>query len=141
MDRVINAQMEKKTLPISYYLKIMQLVLAIGVESEEKWSLLSQRDLNAIIVEGFESYDQYILDHRVIAKSFFKSSHIPEIILMGLYRIRFLRQKEGSYTCPITLGELMNDFNAKKSRVKLEEGGSSFLYSEHVMEGALKNLI
>ena len=60
---------------------------------------------------------------------------------MGLYRVRFLRQKEGSYTCAITLGELMNDFNVKKSRVKLEEGGSSFLYSEHVMDGALKNLI
>lgn len=34
VERVINAQMDKKALPISYYLKIMQLVLAIGIESE-----------------------------------------------------------------------------------------------------------
>jgi hypothetical protein len=35
----------------------------------------------------------------------------------------------------------MNDFNQKKSKVKLEEGGSSFLFSENMMEVALKNLI
>lgn len=54
---------------------------------------------------------------------------MPEIILMGLFRIRFLRQKEGHYTSNITLGELMNDFNMKKKQVELEEGGTSFLYS------------
>jgi hypothetical protein len=47
---------------------------------------------------------------------------------MGLFRNRFLRQKEGSYTSTITLGELMNDYNHKKSRFKLD-GPSSFLYS------------
>lgn len=35
----------------------------------------------------------------------------------------------------------MNDFNTLKSKIKLEEVGSSFLYSEKIMEGALKHLI
>ena len=35
----------------------------------------------------------------------------------------------------------MNDYNLKKSQVKIEEGGNSFLYSENVMQRALKNLI
>lgn len=48
---------------------------------------------------------------------------------MGLYRARFLRQKEGSYNAPITLGELMNDYNQKKRVITLDEGGNSFLYS------------
>jgi hypothetical protein len=56
-------------------------------------------------------------------------SHLPEIILMGLFRSRFIRQREGSYTATITLGELMRDYNMIKSRVKIEEGGSSFLYT------------
>ena len=48
---------------------------------------------------------------------------------MGLFRNRFLRQKEGSYSMTITLGELMADYNKLKSRVKVEDGGNSFLYS------------
>jgi hypothetical protein len=60
---------------------------------------------------------------------------------MGLFRGRFLRQKEGNYTCSITLGELINDFNYKKGRVRLEDGGSAFLFSENVMERALRNLM
>lgn len=34
----------------------------------------------------------------------------------------------------------MNDYNNKKRRLKIE-GGSSFLFSENIMENALKNLI
>jgi len=60
---------------------------------------------------------------------------------MGLFRNRFLRQKEGSYSMTITLGELMADYNKLKSRVKVEDGGNSFLYSENMMENALRNLI
>lgn len=39
---------------------------------------------------------------------------------MGLYRIRFLRQKEGTYNCAITLGELINDYNIIKRKVNVE---------------------
>ena len=60
---------------------------------------------------------------------------------MGLYRNRFLRQKEGNYTCPITLGELVKDYNEHKKRIKIDEGGNSFFFSEKVMERALKNLL
>ena len=35
----------------------------------------------------------------------------------------------------------MSDYNRLKSRVKVEEGGNSFLYSENMMENALRNLI
>jgi len=66
---------------------------------------------------------------------------MPELIMMGLYRNRFLRQREGHYTCPITLGELMNDYKHKIRQVALEEGGNSFIYGEQIMERALKNLI
>lgn len=33
---------ETKVYPITYYLKIMELILAIDLESEQKWSSLSQ---------------------------------------------------------------------------------------------------
>jgi hypothetical protein len=61
--------------------------------------------------------------------------------MMGLYRNRFLRQKEGHYTCPITLGELLNDFKSKIRQTANEDGGNSFFYSDQIMERALKNLI
>ena len=54
---------------------------------------------------------------------------MPEIILMGLFRNRFLRQKEGNYNVIITLAELMSDYNKFKFKARIEEGGSSFIYS------------
>ena len=60
---------------------------------------------------------------------FYVVSHMPEIILMGLFRNRFLRQKEGNYNVIITLAELMSDYSKFKFKARLEEGGSSFIYS------------
>lgn len=51
----------------------MQLILAVGIESEEKWQIMDQKEFNSIVLEGFEKYSVYIVDHRNIAKSFFKS--------------------------------------------------------------------
>lgn len=34
VERIINSQIEKKAVPISHYLKIFQLILAINIESE-----------------------------------------------------------------------------------------------------------
>lgn len=35
----------------------------------------------------------------------------------------------------------MNDYNQKKRAITLDEGGNSFLYSQAVMQNALKNLM
>jgi hypothetical protein len=74
IDRLMSQHFEDKIKPITYYLKLMQLVLAIGIESEEKWELLSQKDVNSIVFEGLDTYQVYIVDHRNMAKSFFKST-------------------------------------------------------------------
>jgi len=55
----------------------MQLILAINIESAENLSLLcsNQKELFDIVLEGFQTYNMYITDHKVIARHFFKSTH------------------------------------------------------------------
>jgi hypothetical protein len=77
VERIINSQIEKKAQPVTYYLKIFQLILAIDIESEEKWAELTQKEVNFFVAEGFEKYSQYIVDHRNIAKSFFTGTSSP----------------------------------------------------------------
>ena len=43
IEKIFNHHYEEKTYPISYYLKIMQLVLAINIESEERWLGMTQK--------------------------------------------------------------------------------------------------
>ena len=72
---------------------------------------MNQKEINYCVVNGFQEFDIFITDHKNIARCFFSSifiiylvSQYPEIIIMGLFRNRFLRQKNGNYSCPITLG-------------------------------------
>lgn len=56
IEKIINDQYDLSAHPLSHYLKIMQLILAIGIESEEKWELLKEKDICTIVEKGFREY-------------------------------------------------------------------------------------